>query len=158
MQKEFTDVGELEELQDGSLVVRLVYGKILKRLVKHLYGKRLEVSFKPLKLQRSLSQNRWLWGVAYITIKAWYKETNGVSVSKDAIHAHTLQYILDYKPVMANIDGLEVIYMDGKSTSKLTVKEFNDLKTKLQAYWAERGCIIPDPKGNNFLSEFVKDE
>lgn len=155
--KEFAEVGELIEIEDG-LAIRLRFGKPLKRILKHLKGVPLEVAFKPLKYQRSASQNRWLWGVAYTTISAWYKETQGIRVSKEAIHAHTLQHILDYKIEVEEILGKEVLVVKGKSTSQLTTTEFNDMKEALQRYWAELGCDIPDPRENNFLSDFLRDE
>lgn len=155
--KEFAEVGELIEIEDG-LAIRLRFGKPLKRILKHLYGVPLEVAFKPLKYQRTQAQNRWLWGVAYVTISAWYKETQGIRVSKEAIHAHTLQHILGYKVRTEVVEGREVIYMDGKSTSSLSTSEFNQMKTDLQLHWAEKGCDIPDPRENNFLSEFLQDD
>lgn len=155
--KEFTEVGELILHEDG-VAIKLLFGKTLKRLLKHLLGQRLEVGFKPLSYQRTDRQNKWLWGVAYVTIAAWYRETQGHRVDKDALHAHTLQYILDYKITAKEVLGREVLVVEGKSTSQLNTKEFNEMKEKLQAYWAERGCDIPDPKGNNFLSDYISDE
>ncbi len=156
--KEFVEIGELIDTPEYGLVISLPFGKALKRVLKHLFGEKLEVGFKPLKYQRSAAQNRWLWGVAYICISRWYKETDGVTVSKEAIHAHNLQYILDYKIVQEDIDGKEVLVVKGKSTSQLNVQEFNDMKERLQAYWSEKGCDIPDPRENNFLSDYVTDK
>lgn len=150
-------MGELVDYEDG-IAIKLTFGKPLKRILKPLMGQKLEVGFKVLKYQRSQAQNKWLWGVAYITIASWYKDTNGYTITKDAIHAHTLQEILDYKIRTGEINGKEVIYIDGKSTSALSVKEFSEMKDKLQVYWAERGCYIPDPRGNNFLSDYLDDE
>lgn len=153
--REFNVVGELTE--DGQFI-KISHYKPLKRIFKGLIGKQLEVSFKLLKYQRSAAQNRYLWGVAYVTIAAWYKDSQGSSISKDAIHAHTLQHILDYEVEVQNVLGKEVIVVKGKSTSALNTKEFCDLVESLQKYWAERGCVIPDPKGHNFLSDYIKDE
>ena len=154
---EFTDIGELQTTDDGGLVVVLPFGKALRRVTKHLIGKRLEVNFKLLKYQRSNAQNRWLWGVAYVTIAAFMRETTGEDWDRDAIHAYSLKYILGYEVAVKTIKGKEVLYMKGKSTSKLSTQEFNDMKERLQQHWAEQGCIIPDPVGNNFLSDFLED-
>jgi hypothetical protein len=153
--REFNVVGELTE--DGQFI-KIAHYKPLKRIFKALIGQPLDVSFKQLKYQRSAAQNRALWGVAYVTIAAWYKETNGEAISKDAIHAHTLQRILDYEVEVKEVYGTEIIVVKGKSTSALNTKEFTDLYKKIQKYWAEKGCDIPDPRGNNFLSDFIKDE
>lgn len=152
--REFVVVGELSE--DCSSI-QLTHYKALKRLIGHLKDTKLEVSFKKLRYKRSDAQNRFLWGVAYVTIAAWYYETQGEKVSKDVIHAHTLQYILGYRPVVETILGREVIVMEGKSTSKLNTVEFNDMKDKLQKYWAAKGCDIPDPRENNFITDFLDD-
>lgn len=155
--KEINEVGELIDTEDGGLAIKLLFGKALKRVLQPFRGKRLQVSFQLLEYQRSKAQNAWLWGVAYVTISAWYKETHGYRIDKDVLHAHTLQEILERKIVVQEVFGKEVISVQGKSTSNLTIKEFNELKEKLQAYWAERGCYIPDPKGNNMLSDFIED-
>ena len=96
---EFADIGELQETEDGSLIVVLPFGKALRRVVKHLIGVKLEVVFKPLRYQRSHQQNRYLWGVAYKTIAAFINETEGRIASANEIHAHTLKFILGYELV-----------------------------------------------------------
>ena len=155
---DFTDIGELRHTEDGGLAIILPFGKMLRRVTNHLIGKRLEVSFRPLEYQRSQAQNRYLWGVAYVTIAAWYKETQGEPISKDAIHAHTLSVILERSIEVEEVFGKEVLVVKGKSTSQLTKKEFNFLVEKLQAYWGEKGCEISDPREHNFLSDYLKDE
>lgn len=154
----FTEVGELLNLPDGGLAIRLTFGKPLKRVLQHLFDKKLMVSFQPAKYQRSHAQNRWLWGVAYTTIIAWYKETQGESISKDAIHAHTLHNIVGHRLTATEVLGKEVVFVEGKSTSQLTTKEFSDMVERLQQFWAEKGCDIPSPRGNNFLSDFISDQ
>ncbi len=158
--KEFTEVGELLDTPEYGLVLQLTFGAAMVRLFKlaGMFGKRLEISFRILRYQRSLAQNRYMWGVAYTTIAAWYSETQGETVSKDAIHVYVLRNILEYQPKVENMLGQEVITFVGKSTSKLNTKEFNEFVEKLQAHFADKGCIIPDPKENNFLSDFLKDE
>ena len=155
---EFSEIGVLEKTEDGGLSIKLRFGKVLKRVLEKLIGKDLEVNFRLFKYRRTEAQNRWLWGVAYVTIAAWYKETQGETVSKEAIHAHTLQEILDYKIEVEEFMGREVLVVKGKSTSQLSTKEFSDLVDKLVAYWAYYDCYIQLPKENNFLSDFVKDE
>lgn len=156
----FTDVGELLETEEYGLVVKLTFGKQLRRLVKNLFNKKLEVSFKPVVYNRSLAQNRWLWGVAYPTIVAFHKETTGETIDKEAIHAYVLTELLERKLTTSIMFGKEVIHISGKSTSALNTKEFNELKEKIQQHWAEKGCVIPDPpdKANNYISDYLKDE
>lgn len=155
---EFSEIGVLEKTEDGGLSIKLRFGKVLRRVLEKLVGKDLEVNFRLLKFRRSDAQNRWLWGVAYTTISAWYKETQGETVSKEAIHAHTLQEILDYKIEVQEFMGKDILVVQGKSTSQLSTAEFSEMVDKLVAYWAVYDCYIPLPKENNFLSEFVRDE
>lgn len=152
---DFTDIGELVETEEGGLTINLLFGKMLKRVTKHMIGKKLEVSFRPLEYQRSQAQNRYLWGVAYVTISAWYRETQGERISKDAIHAHTVSEILGRVVEVEEVFGKEVLVVKGKSTSQLTKKEFNDLVEKLQKYWGDKGCDIPLPREHNYISDFI---
>lgn len=90
--REFHAVGELVE--DCSSI-RLINYKTIRRVIKKIKGKKLEVVFKVLEFTRSNAQNRWLWGVAYITIAAFLKETQGRSYSKEEVHEHSKQYVLN---------------------------------------------------------------
>lgn len=153
--REFTVVGELTE---DCKFIQLHHHTALRRLVSRLVGEKLEVTFKKLRYQRSAAQNRYLWGIVYVTIAAWYRETQGERISKDTIHAHTLQHILGYEVKVETMLGKEVLVVQGKSTSQLNTLEFNDLVEKLQKYWGEKGCYIPDPNENNLLTDFLKDE
>lgn len=68
------------------------------------------------------------------------------------------------KPYMTNLTIQEVLgkrvvsNAEYKTTSKLNTKEFNELKEELQKYWSELGCDIPDPRENNFVTDYLKDE
>lgn len=190
------------ELTEDCQHIAISHYKPLRRILRHLVGKQLEVNFKLLKYIRSDAQNRWLWGVAYITVVGWWKETFGEKVDKETLHAYTKQVIMGgkiYDTVAIQKDEFlalieEVLDLDKpkeekmalvqknlhrwivnvqvkevlnqrvivdaseKSTKALNTKEFCELKDNLQAHWAEKGCDIPDPRENNFLSDFVKDE
>jgi len=153
--KAFTVVGELSE--DCSSIT-IDHHKALRRVIKFMVGKKLEINLKLLRYTRTAAQNRYLWGVCYTTICSFHKETTGEVITKEDIHFHTLQHILDYRLEAKEIMGKETLVVHGKSTSNLNTKEFGDLIDKLHAFWGEKGCIIPEPRQNNFLSDFVKDE
>jgi len=197
--KTFTLIGELTE--DGQFI-SITHWKPLRRIMKFLVGKQLEVNVKELKYVRSDAQNRWLWGVAYITIVGWWKESFGEKIEKETLHSYTKQIIMGGKQYdtvaiqkdefmnlieevlsieksipeikalveanlkkwlvnvkVAEVAGSRVILdVEEKSTKDLNTKEFCDLKDLLQAHWAEKGCDIPDPRENNILSDFIKDE
>lgn len=190
------------ELSEDCKDISIAHFKPLRRILQHLVGKQLEVTFKLLKYNRSDAQNRWLWGVAYVTVCGWWKESFGERIDKETLHSYTKQVIMQGKTydtvaiqkdefltlveelldsglpkeqVLAlveknlhrwtvNVQVKEVlnqrIVVDSseKSTKTLNTKEFCDLKDDLQAHWAEKGCDIPDPRENNLLSDYVKDE
>lgn len=152
-----TDFSIIGELTDDGQFLRIAHFKSLRRVFKNLIGKQLEINFKELKYQRSSAQNRWLWGVAYVTIAAFHKENTGEVLTKEAIHAHTLQKILKYEPRITIVGGIEVIEMVGKSTSRLNTKEFSVLVDELVLYWGSVGCEIQTPKKHNFMTEFLED-
>lgn len=151
----FTEVGELVKLPDGGLAIRLTFGKALRRILKPFFGKKLLVSFEEQKYQRSKAANRWLWGVAYVTIAAWYRETQGERISKEAIHAYTLHVILDSRIEVKEMFGKEIMIIHEKSTSQMTVQEFSEFMETLVKHWAEKGCEIPMPRGDNLLSDYI---
>ena len=156
MQQGFEQSGYLHDDPEHGIIVVFPFGKTLRRVTKHLIGVELEIRVKPLKFKRSNAQNRWLWGVAYPTIIHWMLETQGERVSKDALHTYVLQVLLEYEPKVTEVMGVTVVSFQGKSTSSLTTTEFTELMDKIVAHWAEKGCTIPLPSGNNFISDHIK--
>lgn len=151
--KEITLVGTINSSKTG---VDFTHPKILKRIVSQYEGIKLVVSFKPLEYQRSSAQNRWLWGVAYVRICAWYRETQGERISKEDVHSYVLQHVLEIGSKEKEILGVRTVVTGiNKTTSALSVGEYQEFKEKLQEYFSKRGCYIPDPKGNNTLSEYL---
>lgn len=151
--KELSLIGTLSPDKTGIVFSN---PQIVKRVLSNYVDKKLLVTFKPLEYQRSSSQNRWMWGVAYVTIVAWYKETQGESITKEDVHEYVLQHVLRHGVQEKDILGkLTIVPGQKKRTSGLTVGEFQEFKEKLQAHFAERGCDIPDPVGSNTLSEFI---
>lgn len=147
--------GVLSETATG---VEFENGKAMSRVLRKWKGKTLHIVIKPFKRKRSDNQNRWMWGVAYVCIQAYLKETEGSAPSKEEIHLHNLQIVQGVKIESKVILGETVFTVNEKRTSSMSTVEFNEMKEKLQAYWAERDCIIPDPNEDNFLTDYAKDE
>lgn len=196
--KEFVVIAELTE---DCQFLQINHHKNLARVIKHLVGQKLEVGFKLFKYKRSDGQNRWLWGIAYTTIVAWWKESFGEKLEKDTLHAYSKQVVLggennqsvafsrpeflmlmleahkmgtthseeDFDKIitkmlpswLVNVKIQEVL---GKrivvdvvdvSTASMNTQQFCDFKDALQAHFAEKGCIIANPKENNLLSDFI---
>jgi len=145
------------KLSEDRTQIILDFPKVVARVLRPLADKELIVRITEYKKKRSDAQNRWLWGVAYVTIAQFLKETQGEKHDKEAIHAHNLKVILGYTLEPTIIAGEEVFRVVGKTTSKLNTQEFSDMADKLVAYWAERGCEIPLPEDDNFFTDFVKE-
>jgi len=152
MINEFELTGKLSE---DCTAVNFSFGSSLFRLLSHLRNKELLIYLKPLTYKRTLAQNRWYWGVAIPTIRAWHKDLQGEDPGADAIHAYNLKNICKLEPLFKEVLGEEVLYFDFKSTSKMNTKEFNLFKENLQKYWAEKDCIILDPRNNSLTEDYL---
>lgn len=133
--------------------------KALARILKRFMGKQLEIHISEFKRQRSLAQNRWIWGLCVPTVKGWLKETQGEKYTKDEVYYY-IQSVLGRKTIIKEIAGEEVIIMEGKRMSQMTTKEFSDAVEEIVQYFAERGLAIPLPKPgtNNLISDHIKDD
>jgi hypothetical protein len=78
----FTEVGLLLDTDEYGLVIKLTFGKALKKVLRHLFDKKLEITVTELVYNRSSAQNRWLWGVAYETVIAHHRDTTGEKITK----------------------------------------------------------------------------
>lgn len=153
--KEFTVVGNLNE--DCSAIL-IQFFKPLAKVIKSLRGEDLEVTFKKIRYNRSAAQNRYMWGVVVPTVRAWMKETQGEIKDKEAVYIWLRKSLLGHSIEVHEIMGEEVIVMGGKRFSKMNTKEFAEAVDTIVQEMAQRGCVIPLPRENNFLSDFLKDE
>lgn len=153
-EREFTVVGELNEECSALLIHNF---KPLSRMIRPLKEKTLEISFKVLRLQRSAAQNRYIWGVVVPTVRAWMKETNGEAPEKDAVYVWMRKSLLGHSVEVKEILGEEIIIMTGRRFSQMNTKEFGEAIDTIVQKMAEMGCIVPLPRENNFLSDFLRD-
>jgi len=115
----------------------------------------VEITIKGYKKNRSNAQNRWYWGMAIPAIARQIKELTGESYTKEELHKYNLQEVCKVPHTIREILGKTVIIFQDKSTKSMSTQEFNDFKSLLQGYYAERDIIIPDPMQENFLNEIV---
>jgi hypothetical protein len=132
----------------------------LKRILSKFKDKHLEITISIFRRKRSLSQNRWIWGVCVPTVRGWLKDTQGVSYDKDEVYYYIQGKALRRKIIIKEIAGEEVPVLEGKRMSQMTTKEFAEAVEDIVAYYAERGLVIelPRPGTNNVITEFIKDE
>jgi hypothetical protein len=127
--------------------------RTVESILRNFYDKDVIITIKPYRKSRSNAQNRWYWGVAIMAIIPQLKEQTGEVYTKEEIHRYHLEEVIGVDHRIRNILGKTVIIFDDISTSKMSTKEFGEFKDTIQAYWAERDIIIPDPNQENFLNE-----
>ena len=137
-------------------VVRL--GRILKPYKDT--DKPLEITIAIHRRQRSLAQNKWMWGVCVPTVMGWLKDTQGEKYAKDEIYYYINSKAVGRGTVIKEIAGEEVVVLEGKRFSQMTTIEFSEAVDKIVLYFAERGLEIPLPKDgtNNLLNDYLSDE
>ena len=162
-EKEYIITGRLcnkhSELEENEMVIRLDYWKPLRRVLRYWLNDelKLEITMKVFRYLRSVSQNNYYWGVVIPTIRAWHKEQTGDKLSPEQVHAFNLIHIMGDEPKIQEVKGRQVVTLSIKSSSKMNTKEFSDFVEKIQAFYDEKGCYIPNPKPktNNTLTDFI---
>lgn len=118
-----------------------------------LLGKKLLIELEVFEPRRSDAQNRYYWGVCIPTIRKFLKDSEGVSYTSDELHCFNMVNVVGKKPEIKQVFGMETVVMTSKTTSQMNVKEFEEFREMLQAYWAEKGCVIPDPNQHNLTTD-----
>lgn len=154
---EYTFTGKLSE---DFRSLRIDYALQMMRLFQDLKDIPLEITIKKFRKQRTLAQNRWIWGYAIITVQAWTKERTGSYPSKEALYAFFRSKIIGDEVIIEEIDGAEVLVLQGKRFSQCNTVEFSERCEKIINYYAERGLELkfPDSKSNNLLTDFIKQQ
>jgi hypothetical protein len=143
-------------LTDDGRSVTFLHASMVKRLLHRWKGKPLEVTVRVLRRKRSDRQNRYMWGVIVPCITAFLMETTGIKHPPSTIYAWIRNTLLDEEPVITEVAGHEVIELRGKRFSEMTTKEFAEAVDTIREKMRERGCEIPEPTGNNLLTDFIK--
>lgn len=125
-----------------------------KRIFRRLRGERLIIKVQKLSKKRSDAQNRWLWGVCYVRIAAWHLREFGEKLTPEEIHIYVCMKVLGMVYKVKEMFGEEILVLEGTRTSKMNTVQFMEAKEKIQRFYAPKGCIIPDPTQNSFLSDY----
>ena len=120
--------------------------------LKEFEGSDVTLKISKHRPKRTLRQNNWYWGVACPIIAAFLKEAWGEELSKEDVHLYNLNHVTKPKVEMITVMGKQVVGYNQKRPSEMDTVEFNEFKLTLQAYWANAGCIIPDPNQKEFLN------
>lgn len=144
----------LAVIKNGDIV--FANPEIFSIQMEKLEGERVTVKVEKVKRKRSDKQNRWYWGLAIPTIQNGIEEQTGERYDKNTIHAMILNLVGGLKMETKIIMGMNVIEVKQKRTSEMTTEEFCDFYEKLQAHFAEKDIIIPDPEQESFFQDLWK--
>jgi hypothetical protein len=150
--KKYQIEANLNENLDG---VDFLHGNMMKRVLEAWKGKPLLITLEKMYNRRSDKQNRYKYGVIIPCIRNHHYDTTGERLSVDGAQMLIYNTILGNEIVFEKVYGLDVPVLQGKRMSKMDTVEFNDAKEKIQLWGDERDCHIPDPIGNNLVSDFI---
>ena len=150
--REFEVVGALT---DDCRYIEIANYLPLKRIIRNLRGEQLEVKFRKLRNKRTDRQNRYLHGVVIVCIRSWYKDTTGNSLTINQAKDFIYRELLGAEPISYNIFGKEYYSFEYKRMSSMNTKEFTDAVELIRDKMAEVGCLIPEPKRNNFITDYA---
>jgi len=101
-----------------------------------LEGKRVVLSVKKFRKDRTPPQLKYYWGVCVRLL------SQHTGYEEDEVHA-----ILKYKFLRAvNDDGYEYVKSLSTIARQVDTLEMNEFIEKIQRWGAEIGCYIPDPQ------------
>lgn len=111
----------------------------------------LEVIIRPWKAKRSLDQNSLYWMWVGILAKHFSKK---IPVSKEGMHDILRHKHLGYEDKHI---GNTLIPGQLKSTTDLTVPEMSEYMTKVEAWAAEHGCLLPRPEDQDHVYNMYRE-
>lgn len=107
--------------------------------LSRLDGKRVTVQVKKPAIHRTQSQNAWYWATVVPAVAAFLSEATGKTYDKDDAHYALKAAFLGQEETPLG--------MVPKSTTTLSVEEFTDYCTRIQAHAAsEWGLEIASPE------------
>jgi hypothetical protein len=133
------------------------YANAFKSVFAYMIGKDIDIQITILRKNRTNRQNRYIHGVIVPVVQQWLKEVEGWEYTHDQVYG-TLRTELGDKAEITEIQGKQVITMTGKRFSKMDTKEFALAVDELIRIYAEKGCVIPEPREECFVNDFVNDK
>lgn len=118
--------------------VRLGISDALRRME----GKRMLLTLREPKKQRSNPQNRYYWGVVIKHVMQMFIDA-GNNVSKDEVHEYLKAHIGKLTMVIETPDGMKRTIT--QSSRELDTKDAEIYFEKIRAWAAGFGCEIPLP-------------
>lgn len=111
-------------------------------------GKQISITIGAVTNKRSNQQCRFYFGIVVPMIKEMFEEAGNV-VDSDDVHCFLRAHVGKLVNRVVSPDGTTKNVL--KSSTKLTTMEFEDYLTKIRAWAAEQGVIIPLPNESEGL-------
>ena len=99
-----------------------------------LEGKRVQCAVKKEKSGRTLSQNRYLWGVVYATLAEWSGH------EPEELHHYLCSQFL---PIQEKTFPSGVVMAQAPGTSTLTIEQFSQYVDRVVRWAADQGVYVP---------------
>lgn len=128
---------------------------MVSQILQNWHGLDLIETIQPFRKNRSLAQNRYLYGVIIPVIKNHFKQNTGEDMDKGTIEVYLYENVLGHTLERRTMLGVEVFVAKGKKFKEMTTVEFNDAKEIIQEYFAQFECWIPDPREQNLLTDYI---
>ena len=116
--------------------------QMIMQALRSMEGKQIEIVVKEKKKKRSLSQNAFYWGCVIPAITNMFRDY-GNNVDNEQVHEFLKSEVGKMNQTIMLPDG-EVKEICGSSAALKTM-EFENYLTKVRAWAAEWGVIIPMP-------------
>jgi hypothetical protein len=143
--------------EDGSIMLEHfeAYKSIFVRA--KMVGERVILVIQKFRRRRTDKQNRYIWGVAVPVVQYHVYRTEGLKLTEDEAYIW-IRIKTGDKPEIKNIAGVDVVTFANKRLSRRNTVEFAETIDNLALVLAEGGTVLPMPKEDNLLHEFVIDE
>ncbi len=122
-----------------------------KNIISNFEGEDVLITLNKFRSKRSLAQNSYYWGVIIPTVQQYIFDNMGENYSKEDIHSFHLSRIAGVKVETKEFLGELIMSVDGKRTSDMDVEQFTEFVNKLQLFWSEKGCFIPESTDKDLL-------
>jgi hypothetical protein len=126
----------------------------MANILRQYRGKEVTVIVQDKEAPRSLRQNSMYWGLLVVQVQAFIKETQGELWTPHEVHCYHLMHVCRDRPVIKEITfrengedkTVQTVVFTTKTTSQMSMKEFNEFVDDLTQHWAEKELVLQLPQ------------
>ena len=118
----------------------------IRAILERMEGKRLFISIRELKRNRSSNQNAFYWGAVIPVVSQMFYNA-GTFVSDDTVHEYLKKRFIPAE-TMIDLDGK--LFEVPASTSNKSTMEFENYLETVRAWAAEYNTVVPYPHETQF--------